>query len=91
MQDKIALLLAVLGTLLVVAGAAITVIRSATPEADHLEEAQPTRRRRFALWIKSLQPADRLIGWGVVLLLLAAIASGAVAFNIGAEAGTRPS
>ena len=89
MQDKIALLLAVLGTLLVVAGAALTVIRTATSEADP-DEVVPTRRRRFRLWVKSLQPADRLIGWGVVLLLLAAIASGTVAFNIGAEAGTRP-
>jgi hypothetical protein len=87
MQDHIALLLAVLGTLLVVAGAALTVVRTATSEADP-EEVTLTRRRRLRLWIKSLQPADRLIGWGVVLLLLSAIASGAVVFDIGAKAGT---
>jgi drug/metabolite transporter (DMT)-like permease len=90
MQDKIAILLAVLGTLLVVAGAFITVIQGATAEEEPLDDEAPRRRRRFRLWIKSLRPADRLIGWGVVLLLLAAVASGAIAFNIGAEAGTKP-
>lgn len=87
MQDNIALLLAVLGTLLVVAGAFLTVVRHATAEAEP-DEVTPSRRRRFRLWVKSLQPADRLIGWGVVLLLLAAVASGAIVFDIGAKAGT---
>ena len=33
--------------------------------------------------------ADRLLAWGVVLLVLAAIASGAISFNFEASAGTR--
>jgi hypothetical protein len=33
-----------------------------------------------------LSPPDRLIAWGVVLLLLAAVASGAIGFDLNAAA-----
>jgi hypothetical protein len=33
-----------------------------------------------------LSPPDRLIGWGILLLVLAAVAAGAISFDIGAAA-----
>jgi hypothetical protein len=39
--------------------------------------------------MRNLPAADRLIGWGIVLLVLAAVAAGAISFSLGANAGTR--
>ncbi len=84
MQDFIAALLAILGTLLVLAGATLTVLKTVGPaQADGTAGGG-----RLAGWVRRLNGADRLVAWGVVLLLLAAIASGAIAFNLGASAGT---
>jgi hypothetical protein len=83
MQDFIAALLAVLGTLLVLAGATVTVVRTVGPPVD-----TPTGGNKLLGWIRRLNGADRLVAWGVVLLLVAAVASGAIAFNLGASAGT---
>ena len=86
MQDFIAALLAILGTLLVLAGATVTVVRTTTSPST---EPEVTGGNRVLGMIRRVNGADRLIAWGVVLLVLAAIASGAISFNFGAEAGTR--
>ncbi|HCU52131.1 MAG TPA: hypothetical protein DGG94_20425 [Micromonosporaceae bacterium] len=85
MQDFIAALLAVLGTLLVLAGATVTVVKTVGPAPSETGAAG----NRVVGWIRKLSSADRLIAWGVLLLVLAAIASGAISFNFGASAGTR--
>lgn len=99
MKDWIVGMLAVLGTLLVLAGATITVVKTLTPDAAAQPATQPagadgtgTPSGRFARWLlqrmKYPAPANQLIGWGVVLLVLGAIAAGAIAFKIGVSAGT---
>jgi hypothetical protein len=85
MRDWITALFAVLGSLLVLAGATITVVKTIAPA--HVDDTQPGNAlvKRF----RRLNGADRLVLWGVILLFLAAIGAGAISFNFGAEAGTR--
>jgi len=85
MRDWISALFAVLGSLMVLAGGTITVVKTVAPV--QVDETAPGNAlvKRF----RRLNGADRLVLWGVVLLFLAAIAAGAIAFNFGAEAGTR--
>ncbi|MFF5123905.1 hypothetical protein [Dactylosporangium aurantiacum] len=52
-------------------------------------ETVPVSTRIAGAW-KSPTPADRLIFWGIVLLVLAAIAAGAITFNLGAAGGSAP-
>lgn len=85
MQNMIAGLLAVLGTLLVLAGGTITVLKTLGPNTSEA----PSSPSRIVNWARKLNGADRLIAWGVVVLLLAAIAAGAISFNLGASAGSR--
>src|SRR5262245_36649735 len=97
MRNVIAAAMTVLGTLLVLSGGGIIVMRAMKP-ADAAgaaagdgttETGQPnvaTRLMRTALRIPA---ADRLIGWGIVLLVIGAVAAGAIAFDLGANAGTR--
>jgi len=88
MQNWIAGLLAVLGTLLVLAGGAITTMQNIGPTAASATEptaGRPTLLARLRL----LGGADRLLLWGVVLLVIAAIAAEALSFNLGATAGTK--
>ena len=84
MRDFIAVLFAVLGSLMVLAGATITVVKTIAPV--HVDETQPGNAlvKRF----RRLNGADRLVLWGIIVLLMAAIAAGAISFNFGAEAGT---
>src|SRR5258706_10365599 len=104
MRNWIAVIMAVLGVLLVLAGGTLLVLnalaasaRPAPPTVDEptAEVAVPAPPRppvttRLTTAARQLPSADRLIGWGVVLLVLAAIASGAVSFNfdLGANSGT---
>jgi hypothetical protein len=85
MRDGISALLAVLGSLMVLAGGTITVVKTVSPV--QVDDTAPGNAlvKRF----RKLNGADRLVLWGVVLLFLAAIAAGAISFNFGAEAGTR--
>ena len=102
MRDWIAGAMTVLGTLLVLSGAAIIVLRawSSRPEATRTDggdaavapatvpastgAATPAERGASALF--RLGPPDRLILWGTLLLVLAAIAAGAIGFELGASA-----
>ena len=107
MRDWIAVIMAVLGVLLVLAGGTLLVLNAlalgaptrgggATAFEEPTAEvpaattapapAAPTAQRipvttRITEAARRLPSADRLIGWGIVLLVLAAIAAGAITFN----------
>jgi hypothetical protein len=94
MKEWIAGLLAVLGTLLVLAGATVTVVKTLTPDpagagATGTDLLGGTATgNRFSRWLHRISAADRLIGWGVILLALAAVAAGAIGFELAASTGT---
>ncbi|MFG2038475.1 hypothetical protein [Dactylosporangium sp. NPDC048998] len=109
MRDWIAVIVAVLGVLLVLAGAVLIFLQAradghlaapaAGPAVDDLgagvtaevpvarPAAAPVASRLVSA-VKSPTPADRLIFWGIVLLVLAAIAAGAISFDLGARGGS---
>ena len=102
MRDWIAVIITVLGVLLVLAGAALIVLRalaeSKTERGNHAAPDGPTSEipavsgspsvsTRLAQAVRRTTNADRLILWGIVLLVLAAIAAGAITFNLGAAGG----
>ncbi|WP_432979374.1 hypothetical protein [Dactylosporangium sp. CA-233914] len=108
MRDWIAVIVAVLGVLLVLAGGVLIVLqalgdRSAAPvpvapvpdnpdNADTVVVAAPAPApapltSRLLGVVKSPTPADRLIFWGIILLVLSAIAAGAITFELGAKGG----
>jgi hypothetical protein len=115
MEDWVAGSMAVLGTLLVLAGATLIVVRTiATNEevpgtdpappavpprpvpdrepdtvAEAAAEPAPARRRWRLLPLRQMGPANQLIAWGVVLLIIAALAVGAITFSISAAVGTQ--
>jgi hypothetical protein len=92
MRDWIAGAMSVLGVLLVLAGAGAVVLRAfaAPGTADATAEVAPVgTRTRVVRAIRDMPAADRLILWGVVLLVLAAIAAGAIGIQLTANAGTR--
>ena len=105
MRDWISVIVAVLGVLLVLAGATLIVMRAlptSAPQAPEptVTDESPTAevgvvtptpapvRTRLIEAVKSPSPADRLIFWGIILLVLAAIAAGAISFSLGASGGT---
>ncbi|MET7417485.1 hypothetical protein [Dactylosporangium sp. NPDC005555] len=98
MRDWIAVIIAVLGVLLVLAGATLILLRAlpartpvaAVPDDDSVTSPPAPVTARIASAWKEPTPADRLIFWGVVLLVLAAIAAGAITFNLGAAGGATP-
>ncbi|MEV6924130.1 hypothetical protein AB0M46_06395 [Dactylosporangium sp. NPDC051485] len=49
--------------------------------------AVPVSSRLFGA-VKSPTSADRLIFWGIILLVLSAIAAGAISFDLGAKGGS---
>jgi hypothetical protein len=126
MRDWIAGAMTVLGTLLVLSGATIIILRawgglrpppagSPTPEAPAessftadagfpapaaptspaptgagtLTGARPALAERGAGALLRLGGPDRLIGWGILLLLLASITAGAIHFELGAGSTVR--
>jgi hypothetical protein len=108
MEDWITGVFAVLGTLMVLAGATLIVLRTlgriggpagrpgdpeATPTAPLSGPGgaggggEPGAGRRWSL--RRLSPATQLIGWGVVLLVVAALTVGVISFGVSLEAGTQ--
>jgi hypothetical protein len=98
MEDWITGVFAVLGTLMVLAGGTLIVLRTvgrlggladpATPGGSPATTvADQSGGRRFSL--RRLSPASQLIGWGVVLLVVAALTVGVISFGFSLEAGTR--
>lgn len=89
MRDWIAGAMTVLGTLLVLSGAAIIISRTWFNKPPSEETTTPPVSYGASEKAKSLlrlSPPDRLIGWGILLLILAAVAAGAITFNLGASA-----
>jgi len=96
MRDWITGVTAVLGVLMVLGGATILVLRAlaTTPKVPTTGDettltpasttGTPTRMVRAA---RQLPDADRLIAWGLGLLVLALIAAGAISFNFSGQAG----
>ncbi|WP_253760528.1 hypothetical protein [Hamadaea flava] len=102
MADWIGFTMALLGAVLVLAGATLiflhargqlrptstfgadtTVTSAAAPEASGFGFV-----RRVFKAVRSLPDADHLIAWGLVLLILGALAAGAIKFGIAFELGT---
>ena len=90
MRSAIAIIMAILGTILVLSGGAAlwasAVVRpggteASTPPGSKLDRAAGTLAR--------LPAPDRLIIWGVVLLALSAVAAGAITISLAATAGNR--
>jgi len=93
MRGWIAGAMAVLGTLLVLSGGAVIVARAMSPataaDGETTDAVSPSTRTRLFNAVRTMPAPDRLIGWGVVLLVLGALAAGAISFNVGANAGNR--
>ncbi len=89
MQGVIVVVTAILGVALVLVGAASlwagALHRSGEPQTVRSEQSALERAMAVA---GRLPGGQRLIGWGVVLLALAAVASGAITFSVTATAGT---
>jgi hypothetical protein len=89
MRSAIAIIMAILGTILVLSGAAAlwasAIMRPAGAEAGPPE----SRLDRAAGRLVRLPGPDRLIIWGVVLLGLSAVAAGAITISATATAGNR--
>jgi hypothetical protein len=87
MEDWIAGTFAVLGTLMILAGGTLIVLRTLgrlTGPGD--PDPAPAPERRFSL--RRLSPATQLLGWGVLLLVVAACAVGLVNVGVSLDAGT---
>ena len=93
MRDWIAGAIGLLGALLVLGGAA-TILSRAWFNRPPAEESTASSTPTYAMGavpgrLARLSPPERLIAWGAVLLVLAAIAAGAISFNLGASAPAR--
>lgn len=89
MRSAIAIIMAVLGTLLVLSGAAaLWALALAQPHEPDQVSTAPSRMDQTVDVVSRLPAPDRLITWGVVLLALSAIAAGAIDFSASASAGT---
>ncbi|OLB77476.1 MAG: hypothetical protein AUI14_16215 [Actinobacteria bacterium 13_2_20CM_2_71_6] len=89
MRDWIAGAIGILGALLVLGGSA-TILSRAWFNRPPAEEA-PTAPTTYGVGevrgrLMRLSPPERLIGWGALLLVLAAVAAGAIGFDLGAAA-----
>jgi hypothetical protein len=97
MRDAIAIIMAILGTVLVLSGAAAlwaaALATARNPEivgdAGDASTARGARVNRSLDAVSRLPAPDRLIIWGIVLLALSAVAVGAITFGATATAGTR--
>src|SRR5262245_61546879 len=98
MRSAIAIIMAVLGTVLVLSGAAAlwasalvkpaaAPLGPASGEAPTVALPAPRRLDRTVNAVGRLPVPDRLITWGVVLLALSAVAAGAITFSATATAG----
>jgi hypothetical protein len=101
MRGAIVVVTAILGVVLVLAGTATLwagALRrqpSEDPAGRRPEDGQsvrpgqaPSAVERGVAVAAKLPGGERLIGWGVVLLALAAVASGAITFSATVAAGT---
>ena len=90
MRDAIAIIMAILGTVLVLSGAAALwagAVATREPGAE-AGASGGGRITRSMDTMSRLPTPDRLIIWGVVLLALSAVAVGAITFGATATTGT---
>jgi hypothetical protein len=90
MRDWIAGAIGLLGALLVLGGAA-TILSRAWFNRPPAEEPPTSPTPSYGVTgvpgrLARLSPPERLIAWGALLLVLAAIAAGAIGFSLGAAA-----
>jgi len=90
MRDWIAGAIGLLGVLLVLGGAA-TILSRAWFNRPPAEEQPASSTPSYGVSdvrsrLMRLSPPERLIGWGALLLVLAAVAAGAISFDLGAAA-----
>ena len=93
MRNWIAGAMTVLGTLLVISGAAIIILRAwpragTAPAAEESATDRPwplTGADRGARALLRLGAPERLLAWGTLLLVLAAFTAGAFGFELGAN------
>ncbi len=92
MRGVIAAIMAILGVILVLGGAASlwasALAKTRTGDSAASPDAGGGRLDRGLEVAGRLPGADRLITWGVVLLALSAVAAGAITFSATATAGT---
>ena len=88
MRSAIAIMMAILGTILVLSGAAALWATALTRSNATAPGTEASRFDRTVNAVGKLPAPDRLLVWGVVLLALAAVASGAIGFSATATAGT---
>src|SRR3954468_18579498 len=97
-RDYIAVIVAVLGVLLILAGATLIVLRALaegrvaaattpvpdgpTGEVPVVQPAPPPVVTRLRNAVKQTSAGDRLILWGILLLIIAAVAAGAITFSL---------
>lgn len=84
MRSAIAIIMALLGVILVLSGAAA--LWAAALARSESDEGNPPVDRRISA-MSRLPGPHQLIIWGVVMLALAAVASGAITFSVAASAG----
>jgi hypothetical protein len=124
MQDWIAGAMAVLGTVLVLGGFTVIILRAMESGRPAVADGgpvgpvgglagglgdderttvlatgagtqaaatagRPSVGGRLLVAVRRMPEADRLIAWGILLLVLGAVAAGAISFNLGANAGTQ--
>jgi hypothetical protein len=94
MQDWIAGVMLVLGALLVLGGG-FAALSGALADNRRPIDPAATAAAKPPWWANIVDSvarlrttADRLIAWGVVLLVIAAIAGGAIGFQLGASASS---
>jgi hypothetical protein len=91
LRSAVAVIMAILGTVLVLGGAAalwasaLTRPQTETPDAG----GSASRSERVIDTLSRVRTPDRLILWGVVLLALSAVASGAIQIAASASAGNQ--
>jgi hypothetical protein len=95
-RDNIAVIVVILGVLLILAGATLIVLRALAegkaapaPAPDgptgEVPVVQPTAApvtTRLMNAVKRTSAGDRLILWGILLLVIAAVAAGAITFSL---------
>jgi hypothetical protein len=93
LRNAISIIMAILGTVLILSGAAAMWAAALTkPRAADGPEGTtpaPTRTERTIDMVSRVPGPERLIIWGVVLLALSAVASGAITIAASATAGNQ--
>jgi hypothetical protein len=92
MRSIVAVIMAILGTVLVLSGAAAfwaVALNRTEPAAEPTPGSGSGRLNQATGTLARLPRPERLILWGVILLGLSAVAAGAISFSATATAGNR--